>query len=123
MGTDMLAFHQRTGLAAIPCSAQAKGYFDKLSQGVDPATARLYDNAPNRAKAREPAVLAKRYTAIPRQATLAAMIRAPFVTIPAIGCRTPGQVASSFASLRIGMSQTEANVLLALPPGNPDIHQ
>ena len=45
----MLAFHQDTGLAAIPYSAQAKGYFDKVASGaLDPATARLYDNPQNR---------------------------------------------------------------------------
>ena len=54
-----------------------------------------------------------RGAATPTQVMLAALVRAPFPTIPVIGARTPGQVQSSFASLKIEMSQAEAAALLA----------
>ena len=113
MDAKMQAFHRRTGLAATPYSAQAKGYFDKLDAGPDAATARLYDNRDSRAMAGKLRELARHAAATPTQVMLAALVRAPFPTIPVIGARTPGQVQSSFASLKIGVSQAEAAALLA----------
>lgn len=112
MDRDMLDLHRRTRLTAIPYSAQAKGYFDKLGPGLDPAAARLYDNPANRAMAGTLALLAGREAATLTQVMLAAMMRAPFAVIPVIGCRTPEQVISSFGSLRISLSQIEADELL-----------
>lgn len=113
MDAAMVAFHRRTGMAAIPYSAQAKGYFDKVAAGLDEATARLYDNAGNRALAGDLAVLAAGHGATPTQIMLAALVRAPFPTVPVVGCRTPQQVASSLASLSIPLTEAQASGLLA----------
>ena len=115
MDSRMKSFHRKTGLAAIPYSAQAKGYFDKLDAGLDDATARLYDNPRSRAMADRLAKFARRETATSTQVMLAALMRAPFATIPVIGCRSPEQVFSSFASLQVNLTPAEASALLDLP--------
>lgn len=114
MDGGMLALHRRTGLAAIPYSAQAKGYFDKAAALLDAATARLYDNAANRRLADELAGLAAQHGATPTQIMLRALTQATFATVPVVGCRTPEQVRSSFASLAIDLSPDSAGRLLAL---------
>jgi len=113
MGADMVAFHQRTGIAAIPYSAQAKGYFDKAAGTIDDATARLYENDSNRAVAVDLSAVAERHGATPTQIMLAALVQAPFITVPVIGCRTPAQVRSSLASLSIALAPDERRALLA----------
>lgn len=110
MDAAMQALHRRTGLAAIPYSAQAKGFFDKPEP--DAATARLYGNAPNRVLADRLSRLAALHGATPTQAMLAALIRAPFPTIPVVGCRTPEQVRSSMKSLMIPLADADAADLL-----------
>ena len=41
------------------------------------------------------------------------MIRAPFTTVPVVGCRTPDQVRASFASLSIDLLHDQAVSLLS----------
>ena len=100
-------FHARTGIAAVPYSSQAKGYFDKPVSALPPDTARLYDNAANRALARRLRAVADRHGATPTQVALAALRDAPFPTVPVVGCRTPAQVASSLASLALRLTPTD----------------
>lgn len=114
MDARMVALHRRYELPAIPYSAQAKGYFDKLKRAaLDAATERLYDNPENRRLAGELLALTAAHDAEPTQLMLAAMIRAPFPTVPVVGCRTPEQVRASFASLSIDLPQNEAISLLS----------
>ncbi len=113
MHGSMLALHLRGGLTAIPYSAQAKGYFDKALGNLDSATARLYDNPENRHLAGELLALAAAHDATPTQIMLAALIRAPFPTVPVIGCRTPEQIMSSLASLSIDLAPGDAARLLS----------
>jgi aryl-alcohol dehydrogenase-like predicted oxidoreductase len=108
MDAAMIALHQRTGLAAVPYSAQAKGYFDKLNRGaLDEDTALAYDSASNRAVAGRLVDMARRLQATPTQVALAVLIRTPFPTIAVVGCRTQQQVASSFRSLALELSHDE----------------
>ena len=46
---------------------------------------------------------------------LAALIRAPFPVVPVVGCRTPEQVASSFAGVKLHLDAAEVDLLLAAP--------
>lgn len=114
MDAAMLRHHRRSGLAAIPYSAQAKGYFDGPAETRSAAALRLYDNAASRAVALRLGVLAAKVGATPTQVMLAAMLRAPFPVIPVIGCRTPTQVTSSLGSLAIALEGDEAEALLAI---------
>jgi aryl-alcohol dehydrogenase-like predicted oxidoreductase len=108
----MAAFHARTGTALVPYSAQAQGYFDKAPGQLTAATARTYDNPRNRALGEVLSEAAARLGGSPTGVMLAAMLRAPFPVIPVVGCRTPGQVRASFASLALPLSQPDADRLL-----------
>ncbi|QYK42682.1 MAG: aldo/keto reductase [Paracoccaceae bacterium] len=95
----MLAFHAQTGLPLVPYSAQARGYFDKLTAGrLDAATARLYDNPQSRAAARGLADAAAARDLTPTQAMLGQMIARKFPVFPVIGCRTAAQIGAAFAA-------------------------
>jgi aryl-alcohol dehydrogenase-like predicted oxidoreductase len=50
---------------------------------------------------------------MPTQVVLAALVRAPFPVVPVVGCRTPDQVASSFAGLGLHLDSAEVDLLLA----------
>jgi aryl-alcohol dehydrogenase-like predicted oxidoreductase len=116
MDAEMLAFHQDTGLAAIPYSAQAKGYFDKaISGALDAATARLYDNPRNRELAERVTTVAAAHGATPTQVMLSALMRAPFPVVPVVGCRTPDQIASSFAAAKLDLDPAEVDLLPPAP--------
>jgi len=111
MAGPMVEFHQRTGMASVPYSSQARGYFDKVSSSLDEATARLYDGEDNRATARDLTRIAGPMNATPTQLMLAVLIRAPFPVVPVIGCRTPEQVRSSFASLSLVLAPEQVMIL------------
>jgi len=113
MDAEMTRWHEETGIAAIPYSAQAKGYFDKLAAGtLDAATARGYDNPLNRTKAARLAALASGAGLSPTQAMLALMRLTPFPVIPVVGCRTPSQVAASFRGIDAQLDADAARDLL-----------
>jgi aryl-alcohol dehydrogenase-like predicted oxidoreductase len=102
MDSTMLDWHFRSRVTAIPYSAQAKGYFDKLQQGVlDDVTARQYDNPANRARAAVLNGIADRSNATPTQVALHLLIRGPVATVPVIGPRDAAQLESSFGSLAL----------------------
>ena len=115
MDDASFGFHLRTGLPAVPYSAQAKGYFDKLGGALDEGTARLYDGEANRAKARRLVDAARRHGATPTEVALHVLTRAPFPTIPVVGCRTPEQVRSSVRSLALDLSQDEVAAIAGWP--------
>jgi len=114
MDDEMIAFHTRTGLAATAYWSQSKGYFDKLLSGrMDAEAARCYESPLSRAIADVLLPVAAKLGATPTQTMLAAQMRAPFLTIPIAGCRSPAQVASSMASLDVRISAEDVSALYA----------
>lgn len=96
----MFEFHKRTGIAAIPYSSQAKGWFDKALDGRDdPVAAKAYDNPQNRDLAKTLGAAAKALGATPTQVMLKRMMAAPFPFIPIIGPRGPAQMLASLKAL------------------------
>lgn len=113
MEEGMVAWHRRTGVAAVPYSAQARGYFDKIrDNSLDDVAARNYDNPVNRARGATLAHLADRHGVTPTEAMLALFRLAPFPVIPVVGCRTPEHVASSVRALDLRLDPDEAAPLL-----------
>ena len=113
MDAEMIDWHRATGAAAIPYSAQAQGFFDKLAAGtIDSTTARNYDNASNRERGRRLAALAERHGLSPTEAMLALFRLSPFPVIPVVGCRTPAQIVSSFRGARVMLDVNEVRALL-----------
>ena len=109
MDDAMIGWHRRSGAAAIPYSAQARGYFDKIGTGaLDDATRNAYGGAVNEARARRLSAFAARHGLSPTQAMLAVMRLAPFPVIPVVGCRDAGQVVSSFKGIDADVPRQDA---------------
>ena len=118
MDAAMLGWHERNQIAAIPYSAQAKGYFDKLRlDTLDDVTARAYDNAANRAVADILNEIAVRSHATPTQVALNALIQGPVTSVPVIGPRTTEQLQSSFESLALPLGRDD--LARFWPPAEP----
>ena len=112
----MHEWHAQHHVAAIPYSAQAKGYFDKVvAAALDEATARAYDNPTNRLRADVLSKLALQTGVTPTQVALNILTRGPVPTVPVIGPRTVKQIESSFDSLSIELSDDDLFPQLAEP--------
>ena len=100
MDEESYAYHQRTGLAAIPYSSQAGGYFQKLvaSRDVYPNQQKQYDTAENHKRGVRLKELAQETGYSVSQIVLAYLTNQPFATIPIVGCRTVAQVEDSMAA-------------------------
>jgi aryl-alcohol dehydrogenase-like predicted oxidoreductase len=113
MDAAMFHLHARTGLAAVPYSTQAKGYFDKRAAGtLDARTAAMFDNATSAQTAMRLATQAARFGVSLSAVALAMLLRAPFPTIPVIGAGTPAQVAAGMRALAIAAELEESEGLL-----------
>lgn len=93
MDAEDLTFHRETGMAVIPFTAQAKGYFTKLANGtLKDSDRRQYDSDLNRERARRVHELAARYGVSITAIALSYLMSQPFPTIPIIGPKTLAQL-------------------------------
>jgi aryl-alcohol dehydrogenase-like predicted oxidoreductase len=100
-------FHHETGLAVIPYTSQANGFFSKLARG-DPALARHDFHVPaNLAAGRIVTELAAAKRVAPGAIVLAYLWSRPFPVVPIIGCRTVAQLEESAAALPLRLTATE----------------
>jgi len=97
MDGETLAYHRRTGLAAIPYSSQAGGYFQKLAEGreIRPGQQKTYGTGENRRRGARLQILAQETGYSISQLVLGYLTNQPFATIPIVGCRTVAQVEDS----------------------------
>lgn len=97
MDRETLAFHQQTGIAAIPYSSQAGGYFQKLAEGreIRPNQQKVYGLPENRDRLARLQSLSQETGHSVSQLVLAYLTNQPFATIPIVGCRTVAQVEDS----------------------------
>lgn len=109
MDDETYAFHQQTGLAAIPYSSQAGGYFQKLAEGreVRPGQQKVYDSPANRQRAQRVEQLAGASGLSVSQIVLAWLTNQPFPTIPIVGCRTVAQVEDSMRAGDVRLTQEQ----------------
>ena len=100
MDGETLAYHQHTGMAAIPYSSQAGGYFQKLAEGreIRPGQQKTYGTADNHTRAQRVQALAQETGYSVSQIVLAYLTNQPFAAIPIVGCRTVAQVEDSMAA-------------------------
>lgn len=97
MDGKTIAYHRRTGLAAIPYSSQAGGYFQKLAGGhqIRSGQQKTYGTDENRRRAARLQILARETDYSISQLVLGYLTNQPFATIPIVGCRTVAQVEDS----------------------------
>lgn len=117
-------FHRETGLAVIPYTSQANGFFAKLARPKHLQPADLAEHAfhtpPNLAAGEVVTRLAQE-----RQVTVSAIVLAylrsrPFTVVPIIGSHTPAQLDDSATALDVRLTPGELRELeLASKSGLP----
>jgi aryl-alcohol dehydrogenase-like predicted oxidoreductase len=103
MDDDLYTLHQASGLAAIPYSSQAGGLFQKLAQG-NLQVGDAYQVAPNQARLARLEEIARSSGLSITQVVLGYLRAQPFVTIPIVGSRTPGQLADTLRAADVRLS-------------------
>lgn len=92
MDEEGLELHRQTGIAAIPYSSQAKGFFTKLSisglEGLSDDIKEVYYNDENMQRFKRAKKVAEEMAISINQVALAYLISQPFTTIPIVGCYT-----------------------------------
>lgn len=109
MDDETYAFHQRTGLAAIPYSSQASGYFQKMAEGraISPSQQKVYGGPENQQRLARVIQLAQETGLSVSQIVLAYLTSQPFTTIPIVGCRTVAQVEDSMRAGDVQLSNEQ----------------
>ena len=117
MDGEMLAYHQITGLAAIPYSAQAHGALHKILAGrrddLRPHDLAMYPLAANQARVAQAEQLADELDVSFSAIVLGYLHSQPFVTVPIIGCRSLAQLQDSIASSNLRLTPAQLALLEA----------
>ena len=108
-------FHRETGLAVIPYTSQANGFFSKLALPRDRQPADLakhdYHTPPNLAAGKVVIELAAAKRVLPSAIVLAYLWSRPFPVLPIVGSRTHAQLEESFAALDVRLTPSELKAL------------
>lgn len=124
---DAWRFHHETGLAVIPYTSQANGFFSKIAlpkkqQPADLAE-HLFHTPPNLAAAKIVARLAGEKRVAPSAIVLAYLRSRPFPVVPIVGSRTSAQLEESFAAVSVRLGEEELRALEdASQSGLPSAH-
>ena len=112
MDDALHAYHRESGLAAIPFSAQAGGWFQKHSQ--PDATARgksPYDSPVNLARLERARKLAVESGLTMTQTVLGYLTGQSFATVPIVGCKNQAQLADSLTTGDVRLSPDQIRFL------------
>jgi aryl-alcohol dehydrogenase-like predicted oxidoreductase len=105
MNEAMFAFHQETGLAAVPFSAQASGFFSKLIDGRASLEAPgPYRNSHNRERLARVRQLGEQTGLSVTQIVLGYLRGQPFVTVPIIGPKSLAQLTDSLTAVDVSLT-------------------
>ncbi|MHB9031724.1 MAG: aldo/keto reductase [Anaerolineae bacterium] len=114
MDAETMAFHKRSGLAAVAYSSQAGGFFNKVTAAsfddpalADSGMARHYFNAVNRLRVERARQLAVKYNCDPNTIAVAYLLNQSFPGYAITGCRTLEQVRASCAAADLMLSAEE----------------
>lgn len=120
MDAEMYMFHQQSGWAVIPYTAQARGIFSKLDRGgkeaLREAERKSYLNAENLSRLARAQTLAAKHNVTVAQIVLAYLICQPIPTIPVVGCRTVAQLEESLGATAVSLTPEEVSFLSAFAP-------
>lgn len=107
MDDALHAYHRESGLAAIPFSSQAAGWFQKrapLPAGGADVPKSGYDTPVNAARLARARQLAAETGLTLTQIVLGYLTGQPFATFPIVGCRTLAQLRDSLTAADIRLS-------------------
>lgn len=112
MDEELLAYHRRTGMAVVPYTSQAKGFFSgKYGRGLRPANSpsaaeveRLFYNKVNLARLEKCQALARELGATANQVALAYLLHHDFPVFPIVGAHTLEQLRDSCGAADLSLS-------------------
>ena len=113
LGAEMYRFHRETGLALMPYTAQANGFFSKLARGDAGLEKHEFHVPANLAAGKIVGELAVAKRVAPSAIVLAYLWSRQFPVVPIIGARTLTQLEDSFAALPVRLSAAELSSLEA----------
>ncbi len=109
MDKESAEFHRSTGMAVIPYSAQAGGFFAKTERsgldGLDPNRRPLYGSAENAARAERVQNLARERKTTAGSVALAFLMSQPFPVIPIIGAKHPLQLQDGLRATELTLNE------------------
>jgi aryl-alcohol dehydrogenase-like predicted oxidoreductase len=115
MDLETLDLHKQTGLAAIPYSAQANGFYQKLAAGAHERLSSfmraVYLHPTNTARLQRILKLAQETGWSITQITLGYLVSQPFTTIPIVGCHTHEQLADSLSAAEVKLTPDQVSFL------------
>ncbi len=113
--TALEQYHHRTGIAAIPYSAQANGLFQRMLEGsleqMNPDLRRPYPLMPNLERFQKIQQIMRESNLSLSQVVLGYLLSQPFPTIPIIGPRTISQLEDSLSAAGVWLSGDQLEVL------------
>ena len=102
MDAERYAFHQETGMAAIPFQPQAYGLFSRMDKGtleqMNPGFRGFYRLAESQARYEQMKQVMNETGYTITQVVLGYLRCQPFVTVPIVGCRNEEQLADSMSA-------------------------
>jgi aryl-alcohol dehydrogenase-like predicted oxidoreductase len=115
MDDDLYNFHLETGLAAIPYSSQANGFYQKLAGGardrMSQGMLRTYDHAENRARFGRIQALSEEIGLSVTQIALGYLLSHPFPAIPIVGCKTVEHLRDSLSAADVRLTPEQVQYL------------
>jgi aryl-alcohol dehydrogenase-like predicted oxidoreductase len=117
MDQEGIAFHRQTGMAAIPYSSQAHGFFSKMDKagrsGVSEGDLSVYGSKANWKRLERVREVAHQHHASINDVALAYLVCQPFLTIPIIGSKRAEHLHSSVKALDVRLTADELAFLEA----------
>lgn len=115
MDAAMDAFHTESGVAVIPYTAQAKGFFTKAALPPERQprdfTAHEFHTPANQELARLVGGMARARGVTPNAVVLAYLWTRPYPVVPIVGASHPGQLDDNFAAAGFRLSADEGRML------------
>lgn len=110
-------FHVETGIAVVPYTAQAKGFFSKAQLPPEKQPRDFaeheFNTPPNQALARVVGEIARTRGVTANAVVLAYLWTRPFPVVPIVGASHPAQLDDNFAAVGFRLSAEEMRVLEA----------
>lgn len=113
MDKETFALHQRTNMAVVAWSSQARGFFTKLAAGktLSDGERKLYGNETNTRRLERAKTLAEKYNVSITHIALSYLLSQPFPTFPIIGCRTLDQLHDSLQAADLQLTANDLTYL------------
>ncbi len=111
MDEDLLDYHKRTHLPAIPYTSQANGLFQKMDQGRMDQIKAMYLNPTTEARYARLKILHEQTGLSTTQIVLAYLTSQPFPTLPVIGPHSLAQLEDSLTAADVTLTPEQVEML------------